>query len=242
MGLCSIQYTARKLETRGGELEKVKTTVSLAEQAYSLLKKAIISGKLAPEKELPEEKIAADLGVSRTPLREAIRKLSMEGLVVLNKGKPATVANFTKEESLEYMELRSVLEINNIKKVIFSDDVLFIEELDENLEKQMEAITRNDFHKFIDYDRKFHLILASKNENKKIRELIHQMNTGVNRAFLVLSNTLHVSATEAYNEHVRIINAIKSKDLQLAESEMTKHFMNVEERFLVYFKEEEKNQ
>lgn len=220
-------------------MEKVKTTVSLAEQAYSLLKKAIISGKLAPEKELPEEKLAADLGVSRTPLREAIQRLAMEGLIILNKGKPATVATFTEEDSLEFMELRRVLEIYNIRKVVFVENPIFINELEKNLHKQMEAITNNDFQKFIDYDRKFHLILASQNENEKIKQLIHQMNTGVNRAFLVLSNTVHVSAIEAYNEHERIVIAIKNKDIKLAEKEMTEHLNSVEKRFLVYFKEEE---
>lgn len=214
--------------------------VSLADQAYSLLKKGIISGQLESEKELPEEKLAADLGVSRTPLREAIRRLAMEGLVVLNKGKPATVATFTKEDSLEFMELRRVLEIHNIKEVVFLENPSFIKELEENLQIQLKAITCDDFHKFIDYDRRFHLILASQNKNSKIRNLIRQMNTGVNRAFLVLSNTVHVSAIEAYEEHERIVKSLKSKDVMLAVEEMMKHLMNVEARFLVYFKKEEK--
>ena len=219
-------------------MEKVSTVVSLAEQAYSSLKKAIISGKLPPEKELPEEKVASDLGVSRTPFREAIQKLAMEGLVVLNKGKPATVATFTQEDSLEFMELRRVLEIRNIKKVIFVGDPIFIQKLEENLEKQMQAIAKDDFQQFIDFDREFHLILALQNENKKIKQLIHQMNTGVNRAFLMLSNTVQVSAIEAYNEHRRIVKAIQKKDIQLAEKEMKEHLINVEKRFSVYFKGE----
>ncbi len=212
---------------------------TLAEQAFSILKKRIISGKLAPETELTEEKLAADLGVSRTPLREAIRKLATEGLINLNKGKPATVATFTKEDSLDFMELRSVLEVYNIEKIIDNDDLIFISELEENLREQLNAISNNDFQKFIDYDRQFHLILASKNDNGKIKHLIHQMNTGVNRAFLVLSNTVQMSAIEAYEEHQRIVEAIKNKDLQQAKKEMAHHMKKVEERFLVYFKEDE---
>ena len=220
-------------------MEKVKTALPLAEQAYYLIKKAIISGKLASEKELPEENLAKDLGVSRTPLREAIRRLAMEGLVVLNKGKPATVATFTKEDSLEFMELRRVLEIYNIKKVAFVDDPVFIHELEENLKKQMEAITNDNFQEFIDHDREFHLILASQNENSKIREMIHQMNTGVNRAFIMLSNTVHMSAKSAYEEHRRIVDAIKQRDMELATKEMTEHLKNIEERFLFYYKKEQ---
>ena len=216
-------------------MEKVIVRASLAEQAYSLLKKAIISGKLAPKTELTEEKLASDLGVSRTPLREAIRKLAMEGLINLNKGKPATVATFTKEDSLEFMELRRVLEVYNIEKIIFNNDAFFISKLEDNLQEQMKAISNDDFQEFIDYDRKFHLILASQNENGKIKQLIHQMNTGINRAFLVLSNTVHMSAIEAYEEHERITAAIKNQDLELATKEMTEHLNNVKKRFLNYF-------
>jgi DNA-binding GntR family transcriptional regulator len=219
-------------------LEKVIKSETLAEQAYSLLKKGIISGKLAPETELTEEKLAADLGVSRTPLREAIRMLATEGLVNLNKGKPATVSTFTKEDSLEFMELRSVLEIYNIKKIIPRGDSIFVDKLEENLREQLKAITNNDYQKFIDYDREFHIILASQNENEKIKQLIHQMNTGVNRAFLLLSNTVPMSAVEAYEEHKRILEGIKNKDLKQANEEMINHMKKVEERFLVYFKKE----
>lgn len=220
-------------------LEKVKATASLAEQAYSLIKTAIMSGKLVSEIELPEERLAADLGVSRTPLREAIRRLAAEGLVVLNKGKPATVATFTKEDSLDFMELRSVLEIYNIGKVVFVEDPIFIHELEENLKRQMDAIKEDDYQEFIDFDREFHLILASKNENNKIREMIHQVNSGVNRAFLMLSNTVHMSAMGAYEEHQRIVEAIKLKDVDLAIKEMTIHLENIEERFLYYYKRNE---
>lgn len=219
---------------RGDSLKKVINTASLAEQAYSLLKSGIISGELAPEKELPEVKLAEDLGVSRTPLREAIQRLAMEGLVDLKKGKPATVANFTVEDSLEFMELRRLLEIHNIKKVICIDDTSFIRKLEDNLHDQMKAIADDDFQGFIEFDRDFHLILASKNPNSRIQSLIHQMNTGVNRAFLILSNTIPVSAKEAYEEHVRILDAIKGKDTELATKEMTEHLKKVEERFLTY--------
>jgi DNA-binding GntR family transcriptional regulator len=220
-------------------LKKISQNVSLADQAYNLLKKAIISAELAPEEELPEEKLASDLGISRTPLREALRRLAMEGLIVLQKGRPAIVATFTKEDSIEYMELRRVLEIYNIEKVTATLDGDIINELRENLALQLEAVTNNQFHDFIELDREFHLILASRNRNSKFTELIHHMNTGINRAFLVLSNTLHMSAYEAYEEHVKITEALEAKDVSLAMVNMLEHMQNVEKRFLSYFQKEE---
>ncbi|WNS75769.1 GntR family transcriptional regulator [Bacillus sp. DTU_2020_1000418_1_SI_GHA_SEK_038] len=221
-------------------MRRIIHNVSLADQAYNLLKKDISSAVLAPEQELPEEKLAADLGISRTPLREALKRLATEGLIVLQKGRPATVATFTKEDSLEYMELRQVLEIHNIEKIMPLLDQLLFDELKENLEHQLEAVQQNHYHNFIDLDREFHLILVSRNGNSKFQEMIHQINTGVNRAFLLLSNTLHVSAYEAYEEHVTLVEALESKDVSLAKEKMLKHLQNVEKRFLSYFHKEEK--
>lgn len=216
-------------------LRKIVQNESLAEQAYNLIKKEIISGRLKDNEPLPEEKLAKELGISRTPLREALRKLGMEGLVVAQKGKPAIVATFTREDSLEFMEIRSILEIDNIVKIISTVDHLFIDELKENVEKQLQAVREDDFPTFLELDREFHLLLASKNNNKKYREMIHQMNTGVNRAFLILSNTITASANEACQEHIEIVEALKSKDVHLAKKKMTVHLTNVEKRFLNYF-------
>ncbi|MBS4193074.1 GntR family transcriptional regulator [Bacillus sp. FJAT-49705] len=220
-------------------MKKITQNVSLADQAYNLLKKAITSAELAPEEELPEERLATDLGISRTPLREALRRLAMEGLIVLQKGRPAIVATFTKEDSLEYMELRRVLEIHNIGKIISKSDEDLLSELKKNLTRQLEAISNNNYHEFIELDREFHLILASRNGNKKFKEMIHQMNTGVNRAFLVLSNTLHVSAYDAYQEHVKLTEALEAKNVSSAKEKMLEHLQNVEKRFLSYFQKEE---
>lgn len=222
-------------------MEKIVGSSSLAEQAYTLLKKSIISGELAPLTELKEEKLAANLGISRTPLREAIRKLAMEELVLLQKGKPATVATFTMKESMELIELRQLLEIPNLVRVVDYKDKSYLDELDKNLVLQMKAITNNDYHQFIDDDREFHLILARCNENKKVQELIQHVNTEVNRAFLILSNTLGMSAHTAYKEHVQIVEAIKNANIDAAQEAMNVHLQNVLKRFQTYYGEEDVN-
>lgn len=219
-------------------MEKVTRKESLANQAYFLLKDAIIMGNLIPGEELPEEKLATRLDISRTPLRQALTRLASEGLISLRKGLPAIVSTFTKKDSLQYMELRRVLEIYNIEKIASESDGNLISDLKQNLEQQLEAVTGNNYSAFIEIDRQFHLILASKNNNNKIKEMINEMNTKVNRAFLVLSNTLHLSAKEAYDEHMRLINALVARDKKLAKESMLHHLENVEKRFLYYFHRE----
>ena len=219
-------------------LKKLLPRESLADQAYKELKEAIIQGRLAEEEELPEEKLALDLGISRTPIREAIKRLATEGLVQLNKAKPATVATFTKEDGLHYMEVRRLLEIYNIEKNahLISNSVLC--ELQRNLEEQDKSIKAKQYQTFIDLDREFHLMIGSMGENKKLTILIKDANTGVNRAFLLLSKTLEMAADEAYQEHQEILEALRNKSTKLASQLMSNHLEKVEKRFLSYFKEE----
>ncbi|MGM8212034.1 GntR family transcriptional regulator [Virgibacillus sp. W0430] len=220
-------------------MRKIVQSETLADQAYNLIKKEIITGRLHDNEALPEEKLAKDLGISRTPLRDALRRLAMEGLVIPQKGKPALVATFTREDSLEFMELRSILEIDNIVKIMSSIDDSFIEQLYSNVNEQMQAVKLDNFQQFIELDREFHLLLASKNTNRKFREMIHQMNTGVNRAFLILSNTITTSAKDACEEHFEIIKALEARDVHLAKKKMVVHLNNVEKRFLSYFLKED---
>lgn len=216
-------------------MQRIAPRETLAQQAYRQLKEEIVSGRLEPNEELPEERLSSQLGISRTPLREALMRLSMEGLVIFKKGSPAIVATFTKDESGHLMEIRRVLEVHNLEKISADLNDSVFKNLESNLASQAEAVSNDDFHNFIEYDREFHLILSSLNENPKTRELLNQMNTGVNRAFLILSNTLPISAKEAYEEHHRLFDSLKAGDIDLAKQLMTEHLMNVEKRFLKYY-------
>ena len=217
-------------------MKKIKKPQSLADQAYNLIRKDILTGTLAPKEELREEKLAMELGISRTPLREAIRRLATDGLVVLTTGKPASVSSFTKEDALHQMEVRKLLETYNIEQVARFVTPTFINTLKDNLKLQKRAADKNDFHEFIELDREFHLILANQNPNTKLREMIHTINTGVNRAFLILANTYPISAMEASGEHEDIVNALENKDEIAATKAMLEHMDNIERRFLHYYK------
>ncbi|HLR23458.1 MAG TPA: GntR family transcriptional regulator [Pseudogracilibacillus sp.] len=215
-------------------MKKVEPKKSLSEQTYNIIKESITSGNLSDGESLPEEKLAKKLGVSRTPLRDALNRLAAEGLVVQKQGAPSEVAGFSKERSLEYMELRKLLEVYNIEKIIGSVTEDVINELEKNLEDQLLAIKQGTYNDFIDQDRQFHLLLASVNQNSELRKVIHRMNTGVNRAFILLSKTVVQSAEEAYDEHLEIFEVIKEKDIETAKVKMNVHLDNVKERFLRY--------
>jgi len=213
-------------------MKPISQTTSLSDKAYNSIKEAILNGELQDNDVLPEEKLAKTLGISRTPLRDALKRLSIEGLIIQKQGSPAVVASFTKERSLEYMEIRSLLEVFNLEKIIDKIDDDFIHELEENLNAQKHAIKEGTYGDFIEIDRDFHLLLASLNDNDEIQSLVHRINTGVNRAFLILSKTVPQSARPAYEEHIDIVEALKERNLIKAKQHMTVHMINVEKRFL----------
>ena len=211
---------------------------TLADQAYDALKEAITKGELKEKETLPEERIAKMLGISRTPLRDALNRLSAEGLIVQETGKPAVVAGFNELNAIETLEVRGLLEVNNIEKIIFKVDQSFINSLRSNVELQLEAIENNKYDQFIELDRKFHLALASKNPNSLYKDLVLKLNTNVNRSFLILSNSLPKSAKDAYSEHLDIIDALEKRDVTLAKNKMIIHMNNVEKRILKFYAEQ----
>src|SRR5699024_11827395 len=109
---------------------------------------------------------------------------------------------------------------NKIEKIISSETENEIKEIKKNLENKILEIKQETYNDFIDQDRQFHLLLASVNQNSELRKVIHRMNTGVNRAFILLSKTVVQSAEEAYDEHLEIFEVIKEKDIETAKVKM----------------------
>lgn len=213
-------------------MRKITQSDSLADQAYKIIKEEILSGNLKDNDLLPEERLASSLGISRTPLRDALLRLSSEGLIVQKKGEPARVASFTQESSLEYMEIRLLLEVFNIEKIITNVNEQFLSKLHDNLSEQKIAISTGTYNDFIEKDREFHLLLAAHSGNGELKRMIHRINTGVNRAFIILSKTVPQSAQSAYEEHLEIYEALKQQNIVLAKNKMIAHLANVENRFL----------
>lgn len=216
-------------------MKRIKRAESLADQAFDILKSSILNGDLQSGETLPEEKYAKQLGISRTPFRDTLTRLANEGLIIQRAGAPAVVAEFTKEMSVETMELRNLLEVYNIEKIIHQIGDETLNRLSSNLSAQLEAIDQDDYVVFMALDKEFHLMLISLNPNGELRKLTERLNTDVSRAFLILSKTAAGSAREAYTEHAAIYDALKTDDTASAKDKMLVHLNNVESRFLRYY-------
>ncbi|SOC43622.1 GntR family transcriptional regulator [Salinicoccus kekensis] len=216
-------------------MKTVQTKISLAEQAFNILKEEIATGRLQVGDPLPEEKISAQLGISRTPFRDALHKLENEGLVIAGAGKPATVAGFSREDSLAHIDMRRVLETENLERIIDKLDDRMMMKLKDNLKRQQEAVDQGNHQHYLELDRAFHILLTEVNPNHLFHQMIQKLCTGVSRAFLTLSNTIGTSLESSFAEHQEILDALEARDLNSAKEAMTRHLDNVEARFLKFY-------
>ena len=217
-------------------MKKVSKTIRLSDQAYDIIKESILTGKLSAGDTLPEERYAKQLGISRTPFRDTLSRLAAEGLIYQRSGAPAVVAEFTKDKSEEYMEIRSVLEVYNLEKVLPKINESKLKQLKENLINQQDAIMQNNYSEFMKFDKEFHSIFIDLNDNQELQNVVNKYNNDLSRAFLLLSSTVPSSAEEALQEHHEILDAIEKRNFIGAKNKMIIHLNNVESRFLKYYK------
>lgn len=220
-------------------MKTIQTKVSLSEQAFNILKEEIATGRLKVGDPLPEEKISAQLGISRTPLRDALVKLENEGLIRTRSKKPAVVSGFSKEDSLNHLEMRRILEIENLERIIHKMDEDNLDQLNENIKQQEQAVNSGQHQLYLALDSEFHMLLTETNDNRLFHEMIERLSTGVDRAFLTLSNTIEVSLEDSFTEHKEILDALIVKDLSLAKEALLRHLDNIEQRFLKFYDNEE---
>lgn len=203
----------------------------LRDVVFNTLRQAIITGEFAPGERLMEIVLAERLGVSRTPVREAIRKLELEGLVVMVPRKGAEVARITEESLKEVLEVRCALEELAV--------VLACQRIDEegraNLKKAHEefvtAVAQKDILEIATTDEAFHECIFELTNNKRLLQIITNLKEQMYRYRMeyVKDRTFH---QDLVNEHERLLNAIVTGDEKEAEAIMKHHIHNQEEIIL----------
>ncbi|MBE5922323.1 MAG: GntR family transcriptional regulator [Lachnospiraceae bacterium] len=213
------------LHIEGGEY------LPLREVVFQTLRNAIIRGELKPGERLLEIQLSEMLGVSRTPIREAIRKLELEGLVVMEPRKGATVASITAQDLTDVLEVRRVLEslaAELASKKRTEEDVSQLAELHEQMQNEENI---KDLHKLANLDETFHDILYRATGNQRLFQMINQL-----REQLYWYRLAYVKSEEArknvFAEHLEILEALKNQDVKAAKKAMKLHIVNQEKAIL----------
>lgn len=213
------------------DLRRIGNEISLSEQAYLIIKDAIVNNQLKPLTDLSEEMLAAQLGISRTPVRAAIKRLVFEKLVIMKPGKTAVVADISENDIHKVFAVRIGLEpiAANAAAVIITDRQ--IEFLEEIIDAQIEALRMGDYMLYIAKEYEFHTSIANYAENDMLYDFIDKVNIHVQR-FLTLSLTLQKHSMIAIAEHQAIVKALKLHKSEAAEQAMRLHVVNVAERII----------
>lgn len=203
----------------------------LRDVVFNTLRHAILKGELEPGERLMEISLAQKLGVSRTPIREAIRKLELEGLVVMVPRKGAEVADITEKDLRDVLEVRTALEELSIELAMKN----MTDEDYEQLKEANEAFARNsagdDLIKLAEADVAFHEVIYMATGNKRLIQMINNLREQMYRYRLeyIKDKSTHARLME---EHNLIMKAMQDNNIEAGKATIKLHVENQEENIL----------
>ncbi len=199
----------------------------LREIVFETIREAIIVGDLEPGERLMEVQMAEELGVSRTPVREAIRKLELEALVIMVPRKGAYVADISMRDLADVFEIRGALEGLAAGLAAERATEEEIEELERMLVKISDTIEKNDVRETIELDTQFHELLYSASRNERLRGILSQLREQIHR-FRLQSLGRPGRMRVALEEHRSIVEAVAERDPDIAQERASAHIESAE--------------
>jgi len=208
---------------------------SKAEKVYKILRKNIIERKLLPGQKLVERELIEKLGVSKTPVREALTKLKKDGLVEGNLRQSASVIRVSRKDVVEIYNLREVLEALAAKCAAEKITPEKAEELRSNIQLSEEYVKENNLKEYTRLDLKFHNLVEIISENKRLYEMAQYLRYQV-KVLMTTSITLPGRGVKvSLSEHKKIVEAIINQNPNLAERMAKKHVRKTRKAVLDWF-------
>lgn len=204
---------------------KENKKVNFSEKAYLALKEDIFSGAIKPGEELIESKIAQNLGISRTPLREALNKLQAEGLVDTIPNKGCIVKGLDIREIIEITQMREALEGMVARLACEKIKQEDVEELAACFPSFEGKLDEKDYQTSYEAGIKLHAFLMQQANNRLISQQLDFIRMQIKRT-VQLSTEIPGRFEKAHKEHGEIIKALLVKDPDLAEKKMREHIAN----------------
>ena len=217
---------------------KIEGYELLSQKVYRALKTEIIKGSLKPGTKLSEGKIAKQMGVSRTPIREALRELAAEGFVKISPNQGVVVSNASVEDVQEVLQIRGVLEGLAARLATKTINEEEIKEL-EKYQKRMEHYTnKDDVLAFSEMDAEFHELILNICGNNRLIQIRKNLSDQAHR-YRIRSLSVPGRLKYSLKEHQEIVEALKRKNSEQADRLSQKHIENVLANILAHKDKEE---
>ncbi|MEY8354247.1 GntR family transcriptional regulator [Lachnospiraceae bacterium 54-53] len=202
---------------------------SLQSQAYNTIKEQILNKSLDSEVLYSETRLAKELGISRTPLREALQCLSQDGYITIIPSRGFRIRRLDKETMRESIQIRCAIEGFCIHLVTAREDEKhhrkLLKDMKESLTRQKAALTAKNFpESFTEEDHRFHLLLVHFARNSEFDHLFQRLLYTIH---LTTANALSVTgrAQATYEEHLSLYQHLKKGDSDLAYQVLIDHLM-----------------
>jgi len=210
---------------------KLDSYQPLREVVCETLRTAIIEGVLKPGERLMEIQVSEELGVSRTPVREAIRKLELEGFVVMIPRRGTYVSDLSIKDINEVFEVRTALDVLAAGLAAERITAEELEQMERLLVELGECIEQDDMGKIVEADSQFHDLLYSASRNMRLVGIINNLREQLTR-FRSLSMAYPGRLKIMLGEHTRLVEALGRRNVALAKRLAGEHMANAEQTLL----------
>lgn len=210
----------------------------LRDVVFHTLRRAILKGELKPGERLMEIALAEKLGVSRTPIREAIRKLELEGLVIMMPRRGAQVANITKKDLNDVLEVRIGLEnmaIEKACKLITQDQLEQLRKAGREFEYTLQ---QGDLTQLAEADVNFHEIIYQASDNARLNQMLNNLREQIYRYRIEYLKD-EPTRKQLAKEHKDIYEALVNRDVKRAQETTYVHIENQRKAIIKTIEREE---
>lgn len=205
----------------------------LAEQTYEAIRKRILLRQLETGQQIPIDTVAAELGVSRTPVIDAMKRLASEGLVEIRARRGCFVRELTMDDMREIFEIREAIELYSIRQAIRDGRNGTLADTLETAYREMERSTSGDvytdYDHFVEWDRAFHLAIVGAGANHRLVEIYRNLHVHLHIMRVHYYRELE-AAVQINSDHRAILDAIRQGDLAAAEKAVSAHIFVIRDR------------
>lgn len=215
--------------------------VNLGDRAIAEIRAAIVSGALPPLTTLRDREVAEQLGVSRTPVRDALHRLQSEGLVEPRGRQGWVVTDFSEQDVRELFQLRMMLEPVGIDSLERTPDADQITRIAAHFTEFSHPIPKEQMTAYFARDDSFHQAIVAASGNRRMIEFYSVLNAHINRGRYILSGSRMERMEQTLDEHQDIVRALIAHDFATARSALIDHLRTGEQLMLRELRERNSN-
>ena len=216
-------------------LPRIRTTPSLSEQTYDIIQEAIVTLTFKPGDRLSVQRLSDQLGVSRTPVKEAFQRLEQEGLVSVVPRRGTFVSPIEVKDIDEILEARGVVEGFAARSAALGLSETDLEEAGTVLEHQENALEMGKVPESAEIGHGFHVIVLSQLENDRMVGFLKQMDLQYTRIRRIFSHAF-VRQRQSLKEHYGILSTLQARNPDAAYHAMFDHHWSVRDELVASYK------